>query len=281
MRGDVQPGGNPISISTHSGLSATFSSRATTALIVTWTFDPSGRRPVGPAPRNPVRPPVAIDAVGVGHSRTATAKGLPFKRAPRAAARSVQDSGDSLRLKTPASGVGHCNTCEGRNGVRRRRSDGQSPRVTSDAFGVVHAVPRDDEDSLAAVGSTDLGSANSEPVRIIPSFGKLPEDGVEAPRREDGDILHDNETRSKVANDTSELKPEAAALIFEASTSPSRRHPLTRETSAEAVDFWGVEANVSHVFVDEGSGPVSGGDSSTPLVSFTLPDCFDIEPRVS
>jgi len=90
----------------------------------------------------------------------------------------------------------------------------------SDAFGVVHSPPRDDEESLAAVRSANVGSSNVEPDRIIPRFGKVSENGVQPPRSEHCDVLHDDDARSKVANDSRELEPQTASLTREASALP-------------------------------------------------------------
>jgi hypothetical protein len=74
------------------------------------------------------------------------------------------------------------------------------------AVAVGHA-PRDDEEPLPAVWSSNIGSANARPDRIIPALGKLSENLSEPSSSESCDVLHDDDSRSKFANDSRELEP--------------------------------------------------------------------------
>jgi hypothetical protein len=71
---------------------------------------------------------------------------------------------------------------------------------------VGHA-PRDDEESVPAVWSTNVGSANARPDRIIPALGKLSENLSEPSSSESCDVLHDDDSRCQFANDSRELEP--------------------------------------------------------------------------
>jgi hypothetical protein len=69
-------------------------------------------------------------------------------------------SGLSLMLKAPASGVGH------------------------------------NPDSLSKVGSSNVGSRNNLPLRVIPDFGKVSENTLNSPSKQSCDVLHDCVGRS-------------------------------------------------------------------------------------
>ncbi|PXY17024.1 hypothetical protein BAY60_35080 [Prauserella muralis] len=51
---------------------------------------------------------------------------------------------------------------------------------------------------LASVGRADVGRSNACPLRVIPDFGQVAENDVEAALApaESGDVLHDEERRS-------------------------------------------------------------------------------------
>jgi hypothetical protein len=59
------------------------------------------------------------------------------------------------------------------------------------ASGVGH-----DEQSLASVRGTDVGSANAVPPRVIPERGQVPENDVQPERSERCDVLHDDDAGS-------------------------------------------------------------------------------------
>jgi hypothetical protein len=71
----------------------------------------------------------------------------------------------------------------------------------------VGSAPRDDEESVPAVWSTNVGSAHARPDRIKPAFGKAPENLAESSSSESCDVLHDDDSRCQFANDSRELEP--------------------------------------------------------------------------
>lgn len=81
-----------------------------------------------------------------------------------------------------------------------------------------------------------VGGAKIEPERIIPRFGKRPEYNIKPPNSESCDVLHDDDSRSKLANDSHELEPQTASLACEASALPGERQVLTGEPAFEDVD---------------------------------------------
>jgi len=114
------------------------------------------------------------------------------------------------------------------------------------------------------MGRPDIGSAEIEPERIIPRFGKVSENTVQPTRQERCDVLHDNDAGSNLASDTRELEPQTATRACEASAFPCARHVLTREAAAEDVDARGIGTDGSHVVISKSIGPVSCEDSAAP-----------------
>jgi hypothetical protein len=149
------------------------------------------------------------------------------------------------------------------------------------AVAVGHA-PRDDEEPLPAVWSSNIGSANARPDRIIPALGKLSENLSEPSSSESCDVLHDDDSRSKFANDSRELPPQTAPRTRETSSAPCCRNVLAGEPAAEDVDgSGGVAPEGSHVLVSHGVGPVSREDSTAPFVTLALPCRFGIKTSLT
>jgi hypothetical protein len=67
---------------------------------------------------------------------------------------------------------------------------------------------------------SDIVCSKSEPLSIVPRFGKVPENLSETASGERGDVLHDDDEGSNRANDARELAPETATLASKASALP-------------------------------------------------------------
>ena len=243
------------------------------------------------APSYALRLPPEFPAVAVGHSACVRSR-CCVSGIVSPAAHLRAHSRDPLRPASSTVGVFHVErTCDGRNGVRLARSDGQSPRSTSLAFGVVHSPP-DDEDALSDVRRSNVGSSNSEPDRIIPERGKVSENGCDCGlcdgdasdangRASTGDVLPHRDEGPKLANDARLFGPQTAALTFEASALPCERQVLAGATAAEDVAARGVVgADGSHVVEAKGRRPVMGEDAAAPLVGLALKHRVDIETPV-
>jgi hypothetical protein len=161
-----------------------------------------------------------------------------------------------------------------------RRCPGALEPFQSFAPGVGHS-PRDDEESVASVWSSNVRSAYTLPDRIVPALGQVSEYVSQPARQERCDVFHDDDARSSVANDARELTPQTAALAREASSAPSVRHVLAGEAAAEDVDAPRVGSDASHVIETPGSRPMTGEHSATPLVSLALPRRFDFKSRIT
>jgi hypothetical protein len=81
-----------------------------------------------------------------------------------------------------------------------------SPRVSPEATrtelapfaALALGVPRDtdEEQSIALVGSADVGSSKARPSCVIPEFGQRPENDVEPSNKKCSHVLHDDESWS-------------------------------------------------------------------------------------
>ena len=241
--GEVQPAGDPMSISTHAGLSAppvraaspgVFRSNSDGAVPVSLKSLAAGvgqadscARTVASVSVVPECRPLAVEyaaepllfaspAVGVGLADpnfTATASGIPAPLpllcfALSDAALASHSAGASASFGIVADGVGHAFTCAANDAINPPLACAVAPGApfASCACAVAH-VPRDDEDALATVRSAHIGGAEIEPERIIPRFGKAPENDIKPSKSESRDVLHDDDAGSKRASDSQELEP--------------------------------------------------------------------------
>lgn len=67
-------------------------------------------------------------------------------------------------------------------------------------------------DPLPQVRSSDVGSGNNSPDRIVPQRGKVPENDVKPPKSEHWAVFHPYEAGLYLANDPGVLGPQSAAL---------------------------------------------------------------------
>lgn len=74
------------------------------------------------------------------------------------------------------------------------------------------------------------------PSRIKPERGQVTEDDSEPARSEHWGVLHEDVTGSNLANDASELAPEAGSLALDAGAAPRARDVLAGEPAADDVD---------------------------------------------
>jgi hypothetical protein len=65
----------------------------------------------------------------------------------------------------------------------------------------------DNPDSLSPVGRSHIAGPYILPDRIIPDFGKRPENPVKSPNSKGSDVFHDCESRSYLANEPRVFKP--------------------------------------------------------------------------
>ena len=106
---------------------------------------------------------------------------------------------------------------------------------------------------------TGVGRPKHRPFRIHPERGKVTEDSVKAVSSETWDVLNDDVAGSKLANDTSELSPEAGAGIGQSGAVTLAAEALTREPAADEVNGLKVVctclSDIRHAPVCVGPGP--------------------------
>jgi hypothetical protein len=163
--------------------------------------------------------PVASCAVGVGQ-RCATASDNCPRRCP----------GCVESFQSVAQGVGHEPETVTSDGPPSRFSDSPDPFSPSHARGVGQ-----DEQPLAAMGSSGVVRAQATPLRIEPQRGQVPEHAVESSSSESCDVLHEDEAGSNLAHDPSEVRPEPRPLPVDAFSLPGVADVLTGEAASDEI----------------------------------------------
>lgn len=102
------------------------------------------------------------------------------------------------------------------------------------AAGVGHAG--EDPQSLAKVRRSAVGRRKHLPFRIEPEVGQRSENSVKPSRSESCDVLHEDESRSHLANDSMHLPPEAASGACEARPLARDRDVLAGEAAGDDID---------------------------------------------
>jgi hypothetical protein len=145
------------------------------------------------------------------------------------------------------------------------------PPVASCACGVGH-----NPDSLSAVRRANIGSSYALPFRVIPERGQVSENSPHSSPKQSCDVLHDNESGSKLANDSRILSPKSAALTIYSHSLASVRDILAWESAGDNIGRLNiVNSDVSYITVTYGRREVLGQHSVTVIVTFDLPDCSD------
>lgn len=80
---------------------------------------------------------------------------------------------------------------------------------------VFRGVPRscDDEQSLASVRGSHVGSSDANPSRVVPDVGQRPENGVESESKVSSHVLQHDKSRSHDANAVSDEREDVSRVI--------------------------------------------------------------------
>jgi hypothetical protein len=92
-----------------------------------------------------------------------------------------------------------------------------------------------DEDALALMRSSGIVRSHTTPLRIEPHRGQVTEDDIESPNSERCDVFHEDELRSHLANDASEVSPEAGPVSFDSFPLAGVADVLTGESASDAI----------------------------------------------
>lgn len=114
------------------------------------------------------------------------------------------------------------------------------------------------------------------PFRIIPEMGQVPENSVEPSVTEDGDVLHDDVSGLKTANEVCIFAPQPATGSIKSRRLPSRRglgKILTGKSPCQYVNRCGIGRDMANVVIHR-TGPVLLQHGSAKQIGFHLPCNF-------
>jgi hypothetical protein len=104
------------------------------------------------------------------------------------------------------------------------------PPLKAVALGVGH-----NPDSIPKLSGTNVGSGYAMPFRIIPERGQVSENGSQPSTKQRCDVLHDDESRSYLANEPSVMSPQAASLSIKTRSTARKTDILAWKSSNDAV----------------------------------------------
>lgn len=177
----------------------------------------------------------------------------------------------------------------GGSGCGRTFSHSQSVRVNPSEGERVDAVPflapllsptvsvGNNEHARTSLRQTEGGSGEHTPFRIEPHAGQGPENSSNSTNKDGCDVLHDDVSGSKQANDAGVLRPQSAPTAFDAGLLPAAADVLAGESSADDIDSpaFGVAGwEGSDIVVPPDAGPVLLEYLAGERVDFHLPGCL-------
>lgn len=132
------------------------------------------------------------------------------------------------------------------------------------------------KDAFASVRRSNVGCAETIPLRIVPERGQVTEHFGEVPsaarRHEPRHVLHEDEARSKQINDPSILAPERRALAAESCSLSGEGYVLAGESPADHIDGGEFASDGAHVVISNSVGPVLREHGAAERLSFDLPN---------
>ncbi len=111
---------------------------------------------------------------------------------------------------------------------------------------------------------------------MIPERGKVPEDSIKSARPKRRNILHDDDSWSKTANQSCHLSPESGSdSELDADAFARRGDVLARKSTTDEVDLREVfDFDLRDVFEDLGFRPAGFEDAARVGVDLDLEDNF-------
>ena len=126
------------------------------------------------------------------------------------------------------------------------------------------------KDAVAPVRGAHVERPDACPLRIKPECGQVAKYVGHSPRKETWDVLHEHESRSYQANESSKLGPEPAFVILPQSL-PREAHRLAREPAGDEIGTLAVIGrHLSHVRDAPHVGPVLGENPLAVVVDLHL-----------
>jgi hypothetical protein len=93
-----------------------------------------------------------------------------------------------------------------------------------------------DPEALPPMRGTNIVRSQLTPFRVVPQRGQVPENSTKPPNSEHWRVLHERESWSYLANDASELRPQAASLSVDACSFAGCADVLAGEPAADDVN---------------------------------------------
>jgi hypothetical protein len=114
------------------------------------------------------------------------------------------------------------------------------------------------------------------PLRVVPERDQVSENSSHSPVKQSCDVLHDDVSRSYLANNSSELSPQSGSLAVESGSGSGDGDVLTREAAADEVDGYAIgsesrSGKSSNVVIDRNVRPVLAENGAA--VSVALAEC--------
>jgi hypothetical protein len=137
--------------------------------------------------------------------------------------------------KSPVVGVGHVSRCAWFTARPNSFPDGPGRRLLTGTIpcGVGH-----EPDPVSTVRGANGRSRYAIPFRVIPARGQVSENSPESSSKESWDVLHDDVSGSKFANESSVLGPKTRACPVDPCSLACVGEVLAGEAAAEDVDVW-------------------------------------------
>jgi hypothetical protein len=117
-----------------------------------------------------------------------------------------------------------------------------------------------DKDAVTAVRGADGGSRYAVPLRVIPARGQVGDDISESGRKEPWDVLQQDDSWSKYANESPDIGPQPPLIIL-GESAPCVADWLAWESCGDDIGTLNVVGQVCGVVVDGDTGPMGGKDS--------------------
>ena len=122
------------------------------------------------------------------------------------------------------------------------------------------------------MGRSDVGGGDDAAFHAIPEPDEVGHNSVHPARNESAHVFDDDATRADLFDDAPHLSPEAGPGSVEPGAFARDRDVLTRESPTNHLHGRQVvRADVAHVSVPDGVGPVHGEHAAAPRVGLDLP----------
>jgi hypothetical protein len=148
-----------------------------------------------------------------------------------------------------AIGVGH-------SGFRKSRGERPAERIATALVLLASGVGNNPE-SVASVRGTNGGRWYAVPLRVVPARGQVSENSAEPSAKQSCDILHDDKSGSKIANQSGDLAPKSRTLALDPNPRAGVTDVLAGEAAADDIDG---NSSLGQSGSVEGSHVVKAGD---------------------